>query len=168
MENVLGLLRVRVIRGMNLAVRDLRSSDPYVVLTMGNQKLKTHPVKKNLNPEWNEELTFAAVDPTLTVKLEVFDKDTLTVDDGMGDAEFEIQPFMEAVKVHTEHPEEVPSGTIIRRLAPSRQNCLAEESSIVWVDGKIVQYIVLRLHNVECGEVELQLQWIKVPKSKGL
>ncbi|KAK1258862.1 putative ADP-ribosylation factor GTPase-activating protein AGD11 [Acorus gramineus] len=158
MESVLGLLRVRVIRGVNLANRDLRSSDPYVLLTMGNQKVMTAHVKKNLNPEWNEELTLAVVDPALTVKLELYDKDTLGLDDRMGDAEFEIQPFMEAMKAHEEHPEEVPSGTIIRRLAPSRQNCLAEDSSIVWVDGKIVQYITLRLRNVECGEVELQLQ----------
>lgn len=37
MENTLGLLRIRVQRGINLAVRDTRSSDPYVVITMGNQ-----------------------------------------------------------------------------------------------------------------------------------
>lgn len=35
MEHMLGLLRVRVIRGRNLAVRDMFSSDPYVVLKMG-------------------------------------------------------------------------------------------------------------------------------------
>ncbi|KAK1258786.1 putative ADP-ribosylation factor GTPase-activating protein AGD11 [Acorus gramineus] len=168
MEHLLGLLRVRVIRGVNLAVRDLKSSDPYVVLRMGKQKLKTHVVKKNLNPEWDEELTFSVADPTLTVKLEVFDKDTFSLDDRMGDAEFEIQPFVEAVKVHSEHLEEVPSGTIIRKFAPSRQNCLAEESSIIWVGGKIVQDIILRLRNVECGEIELQLQWIKTPGSRGL
>lgn len=37
MENLLGLLRVRVKRGVNLAVRDVRSSDPYVVIKMYNQ-----------------------------------------------------------------------------------------------------------------------------------
>ena len=37
MENLLGLLRIRVIRGVNLAVRDVRSSDPYVVIKMGKQ-----------------------------------------------------------------------------------------------------------------------------------
>lgn len=35
MENLLGLLRVRIKRGVNLAVRDVRSSDPYVVVRMG-------------------------------------------------------------------------------------------------------------------------------------
>lgn len=37
MEHLLGLLRVRVVRGTNLAVRDIRSSDPYVVVKMGKQ-----------------------------------------------------------------------------------------------------------------------------------
>lgn len=37
MENLLGLLRVRVKRGINLAVRDVRSSDPYVVVKMAKQ-----------------------------------------------------------------------------------------------------------------------------------
>lgn len=37
MENLLGLLRVRIKRGVNLAVRDVRSSDPYLVIKMYNQ-----------------------------------------------------------------------------------------------------------------------------------
>lgn len=39
MDNLLGLLRIRVKRGINLAVRDVRSSDPYVVVRMGQQVL---------------------------------------------------------------------------------------------------------------------------------
>lgn len=37
MESLLGLLRIRVKRGVNLAVRDVRSSDPYIVVKMGKQ-----------------------------------------------------------------------------------------------------------------------------------
>lgn len=37
MDNLLGLLRIRVKRGINLAVRDVRSSDPYAVVKMGKQ-----------------------------------------------------------------------------------------------------------------------------------
>lgn len=39
MESLLGLLRIRVKRGVNLAVRDVRSSDPYVVVKMAKQVL---------------------------------------------------------------------------------------------------------------------------------
>ncbi|KAG6584318.1 Protein C2-DOMAIN ABA-RELATED 4, partial [Cucurbita argyrosperma subsp. sororia] len=131
MDSLLGLLRVRVIRGVNLAVRDVRSSDPYIVLKMSKQT--------------------------------VYDHDTFSMDDKMGVAEFEIGPFIEALQMNLA---EVPSGTVVARVQPSRQNCLAEESTIVWEDGKVVQNICLRLRNVERGEVEIQLLWIDLPGSK--
>lgn len=37
MDEYLGMLRVKVLKGSNLAVRDMLSSDPYVVLTLGPQ-----------------------------------------------------------------------------------------------------------------------------------
>lgn len=95
----------------------------------------------------------------------VYDKDTFSLDDKMGDAEFEISPFLAALKLRLE---DLPSGTIVSRVEANRQNCLAEESRIMWIDGKVVQDMVLRLRNVECGEVELQLQWIDIPGSRGL
>uniref|UniRef100_A0A5B6YGX3 Putative ADP-ribosylation factor GTPase-activating protein AGD11 n=1 Tax=Davidia involucrata TaxID=16924 RepID=A0A5B6YGX3_DAVIN len=165
MEHLLGLLRIHVHRGVNLAVRDVRSSDPYVIVRMGKQKLKTRVVKRNVNPEWNEDLTLSIADPNLPIKLSVYDKDTFTLDDKMGDAEFDIRPFLEAVKMRLES---LPSGTIITRVKPSRENCLAEESYIIWGNGKVVQNMFLRLRNVECGEVELQLQWVDIPGSRGL
>lgn len=167
MENWLGLLRIHVQRGVNLAIRDSISSDPYVVVRMGKQKLKTRVVKKNVNPEWNDFLTLSVTDPNTPVKLFVYDKDTFSFDDKMGDAEFEIGPFFKAVKKGLQL-QGLPDGTIISKVEANRQNCLAEESKILVSNGKVVQNMVLRLRNVECGEVELQLQWIDVPTSKGL
>jgi hypothetical protein len=40
MVEFIGILKVKVIRGTKLAVRDLMSSDPYVVLTLGQQVLQ--------------------------------------------------------------------------------------------------------------------------------
>jgi Ca2+-dependent lipid-binding protein len=37
MENILGLIRLRIKKGTNLIPRDSRTSDPYVVLTMAEQ-----------------------------------------------------------------------------------------------------------------------------------
>ncbi|KAF9597828.1 hypothetical protein IFM89_021913 [Coptis chinensis] len=165
MEHLLGLLKIRVCRGINLAVRDVRSSDPYVVIKIGKQKVKTSVMYNNVNPEWNEDLTLSISDASLPVKLTVYDKDTFSMDDKMGDAEFDIKPFLEAVKMHLV---DLPSGTIVTKVTPSRQNCLSEESSIIWVNGSILQNICLRLRNVECGEVELQLMWVDVPGSRGV
>ncbi|XP_024029579.1 protein C2-DOMAIN ABA-RELATED 4 [Morus notabilis] len=165
MELLMGLLRIHVNRGVNLAIRDVVSSDPYVVIKMGKQKLKTRVVNKCVNPEWNEDLTLSIADPTLPIHLLVYDKDTFSLDDKMGDAEFEIGPFIEALKMRLAG---LPSGTIITKVHPSRQNCLAEESRILWTDGKLVQNLCLRLRNVESGEIELQLEWIDIPGSRGL
>ncbi|XP_011002782.1 PREDICTED: probable ADP-ribosylation factor GTPase-activating protein AGD11 [Populus euphratica] len=165
MENLMGLLRIHVIRGVNLAVRDVCSSDPDVVVKMGKQKLKTRVVKKNINPEWNDDLTLSIVDPKLPVLIRVYDKDTFSLDDKMGDAEFDISQFIEVVKMRLDN---LPSGTIIRKIQPNRENCLAEESCIVWANGKVVQNLFLRLRHVETGEVELQLEWIDIPGSRGL
>lgn len=41
MGEVTALLKVRVRNGMRLAVRDLRSSDPYVILKLGHQVIYT-------------------------------------------------------------------------------------------------------------------------------
>lgn len=123
MDHLMGLLKINVQRGVNLAVRDVRSSDPYVIVKMGSQvtflvphqpflgtvysllkfhsfqfqdsgtaaveysgicltliamttiqKLKTRVVKKNTNPEWNEELTLSIADPNLPIKVVSMDR----------------------------------------------------------------------------------------------
>ncbi|KAH7533821.1 GTPase activating protein 1 [Ziziphus jujuba] len=165
MENPLGLLRIHIQRGVNLAVRDMRSSDPYVIVKMGKQKLRTRVVKRNVNPDWNEQLTLSISDPNVPIKLFVYDRDTFTFDDKMGDAEFDIGPLFKVISMRLEG---LPDGTVITKVTPTRQNCLAEDSCIVFSNGKVVQNMVLRLRNVECGEIELQLRWIDISGSMHL
>lgn len=95
----------------------------------------------------------------------VYDKDHFSMDDKMGDAEFDLGPFLESQKLQLD---QVTSGTIVRKVQPSRDNCLSEESCIVWKDGKIIQNMMLRLRNVERGEIEIEIQWINIPGSRGL
>lgn len=33
------------------------------------QKLKTRVIKKDVNPEWNEDLTLSVTDPSIPIKL---------------------------------------------------------------------------------------------------
>ncbi|KAL1206979.1 Protein C2-DOMAIN ABA-RELATED 1 [Cardamine amara subsp. amara] len=168
MENYLGLLRIHVKRGVNLAIRDISSSDPYVVVQSGKQKLKTRVVKHSVNPEWNDDLTLSVTDPNLPIKLTVYDYDMFSADDKMGDAEFHVGPYLEAIKFRNQLGPGLPSGTIITKIVPSRKNFLSEESHIVLNQGKVVQNMFLRLQHVECGEVEIQLEWIDVPGAKGI
>ncbi|KAL8134589.1 protein C2-DOMAIN ABA-RELATED 4-like [Apium graveolens] len=165
MANLMGLLRIRIKRGINLAVRDLNTSDPYVVVKMGRQKLKTRVIKRDVNPEWNEDLTLSVQDPNAPVKITVYDHDTFSLDDKMGEAEFSIKEFIGALKIEVGS---VPNGTVITSIHPSRSNCLVEESHVIYKDRRFVQEMCLRLNNVECGEIELELQWIDLPGSKGI
>ncbi|XP_041009765.1 protein C2-DOMAIN ABA-RELATED 7-like [Juglans microcarpa x Juglans regia] len=165
MENVKGLLRIRLRKGTNLAVRDSLSSDPYVVITMGQQKLKSRVAKNDCNPEWNDELTLSIKDLNVPITLTVYDKDTFTVDDKMGDAEIDLKPYIECLKMGLEN---LPNGSVVKKVQPSSTNCLAGESTCVWNNGKIVQDMSLRLRNVESGEVSIQLEWIDISGCEGL
>lgn len=75
-----GILHVKVVRGMRLLKKDiLGSSDPYVKLGFSGERLKpkrTSVQMKNLNPEWNEKFKLIVTDPQLqALELQVYDWD---------------------------------------------------------------------------------------------
>ncbi|XP_021296890.1 probable ADP-ribosylation factor GTPase-activating protein AGD11 isoform X2 [Herrania umbratica] len=71
MVEFIGLVKVNVVKGTNLAVRDMMTSDPYVILALGQQSVKTRVIKNNLNPVWNESLMLSIPEniPPLKVSL---------------------------------------------------------------------------------------------------
>eukprot|EP01018_Ginkgo_biloba_P026685 Gb_20871 [translate_table: standard] len=161
-KEVVGLLEILVIKGTNLAVRDLKTSDPYVVIRLADQTVKTKVIKNNLNPVWNEELSISIPKShNLLLKLEVFDKDVFGTDDKMGKAEIDVEPLAMAVKMQKLR-NAPPTDAKVSRLEASKNNCLAKDSCIHYVNGKMVQNMCLKLQNVECGEVELELKWVEL------
>ncbi|KAL9999204.1 putative C2 domain-containing protein [Helianthus anomalus] len=72
MNNLKGLLRIRIKRGVNLAVRDINTSDPYIIIRMGKQKVKTRIIERDVNPVWNEDLTIFVYNTELPIKLVTF------------------------------------------------------------------------------------------------
>uniref|UniRef100_A0A2P2ITD5 C2 domain-containing protein n=1 Tax=Rhizophora mucronata TaxID=61149 RepID=A0A2P2ITD5_RHIMU len=129
------------------------------------QTVKTSAVKNSCNPQWNQELTVSVTDTNVPINLTVYDKDTFTADDMMGEAEIDIQPYVNSLKMGLKN---LPTGCEITRVQPNTCNCLAEESYVVWDNGKIIQDMRIRLRNVESGEVDIQLEWIEVAGLKGL
>ncbi|XP_065869174.1 ADP-ribosylation factor GTPase-activating protein AGD12-like [Euphorbia lathyris] len=158
MVEYIGLLKVSVKSGTNLAVRDMMSSDPYVVLTLGKQKLQTTVVQSNLNPVWNEELMVSVPENFGAVKLQVFDYDTFSADDIMGEAEIDIQPLVTSAMAFG-NPEMFGNMQIGKWLK-SDDNALINDSTVNIIDGKVKQEVCLKLQNVESGEIELELEWI--------
>ncbi|KAK9063682.1 hypothetical protein SSX86_017553 [Deinandra increscens subsp. villosa] len=165
MEGVIGLLKLRVKRGINLAVRDTKTSDPYLVATLDNQKTKTKVIKGNCNPVWNDELTLTMRDPKAPIHLAVFDKDRFSNDDSMGVAEIDVKPYIECLKMGL-NLNNIANGTRLDRVHPNKNNHLADESLITWENGRIVQDMILRLRNVECGEVVIQIELVPLPGRK--
>ncbi|KAL1568584.1 protein C2-DOMAIN ABA-RELATED 10-like [Salvia divinorum] len=119
------------------------------------RKVKTRVEKDNCNPVWNEDLTILIKDINAHIILRVYDNDTFTGDDMMGEAEIDIKPLVECLKM------DLPDRTQLARIEPSSANWLSKESYIMWNKGKLVQPMTLILGGgVECGELHLQIQWL--------
>ena len=63
-------------RAAGLAVADLGgASDPFAVIEMGNQRLVTPTIYKNLNPRWEKVYEMAISDIHDVIEITVFDED---------------------------------------------------------------------------------------------
>ncbi|KAJ3694712.1 hypothetical protein LUZ60_000089 [Juncus effusus] len=154
----IGDLNVKIIKGTNLAVRDMLSSDPYVILYLGQQKVQTTVKKSNLNPVWNEVLKLRVPQHYGPLKLQVYDHDLFSADDIMGEAEVDIQPMVTSALAFGD-PSSLPDMQIGKWFKTS-DNALIKDSLINVQDGKVKQEVVLKLQNVESGELELELEWV--------
>ncbi|XP_069022839.1 multiple C2 and transmembrane domain-containing protein 1 [Embiotoca jacksoni] len=71
-----GIVQVKVMRAVGLMAADVTGkSDPFCVLELNNDRLQTHTVYKNLNPEWNKVFTFNVKDIHSVLEVTLFDED---------------------------------------------------------------------------------------------
>ncbi|XP_042068162.1 probable ADP-ribosylation factor GTPase-activating protein AGD11 isoform X2 [Salvia splendens] len=136
MVEFVGLIKVSILRGTNLVVRDMVSSDPYVVLSLGNQSMKTRVIKNNINPVWNECLMLSIPSDIPPLKLDVYDKDTFSTDDFMGDAVIDIEPL----------------------LSVARATESSSTGAVTFQPGRVKQVVCISLQNVERGSLEIELE----------
>lgn len=76
------VVRVHVLKGRNLAPKDKSgTSDPYLVIAMGETKQATSVVSKTLDPEWNQTFDFPVTSPeSALVEATCWDKDRFKKD----------------------------------------------------------------------------------------
>ncbi|XP_068330458.1 probable ADP-ribosylation factor GTPase-activating protein AGD11 isoform X2 [Pyrus communis] len=158
MIEFVGLIKVNVVKGTNLVVRDMMTSDPYVILALGHQSVKTRVIKNNLNPVWNESLMLSIPDHIPPLKVLVYDKDTFKADDYMGEAEIDIQPLVSAAIAYEKSTINEPMQ--LGKWVASKENTLVKDGVINLVDGRVRQQISLRLQNVERGILEIELECV--------
>ncbi|XP_022642321.1 probable ADP-ribosylation factor GTPase-activating protein AGD13 isoform X3 [Vigna radiata var. radiata] len=158
MVEFIGLLKVKVIKGTDLAIRDIKSSDPYVILSLGQQTVQTSVVSSNLNPVWNEEYMLSVPEHYGQMKLKVFDHDTFSSDDIMGEADIDLQSLITSAMAFGDAG--MFGDMQIGKWLKSDDNALIEDSTVNIIDGKVKQMMSLKLQNVESGELDLELEWI--------
>lgn len=158
MVEFVGLIKIDIIRGTNLAIRDVMSSDPYVIINLGHQTMKTKVVKSSLNPVWNERLMLSIPDPVPLLKLQVYDKDTFTTDDRMGEAEINIQPLVAAAKAH--ETSAIADTAQLNKWLAKDGIWIPRDSAISIINGKVKQVVNARLQNVERGQLEMELECV--------
>jgi len=88
----------------------------------------------------------------------VFDHDLFSADDIMGEAEVNLHLLITAATALGDL--ELIPDMQFGKWSKSSENALAKDSTINVVDGKLKQEVHLKLQNVECGELELELEWI--------
>lgn len=89
---------------------------------------------------------------------EVYDYDTFSADDIMGEAEIDIQSMITSASAFGNAG--MFENMQIGKWLKSQDNALLEDSTVNIVDGKVKQSVSLKLQNVESGEVHLELEWI--------
>ncbi|CAL8322773.1 unnamed protein product [Lota lota] len=71
-----GIVMIKVIRAEGLMAADVTGkSDPFCVVELNNDRLQTHTVYKNLNPEWNKVFTLNVKDIHAVLEVTVLDED---------------------------------------------------------------------------------------------
>lgn len=88
----------------------------------------------------------------------VYDKDTFSADDFMGEAEIDIQPLVAAARAYEKSS--INESMQLGKWIAGKDNTLVEDGVITLLEGKVKQEINLRLQNVERGLLEIELECV--------
>jgi len=100
-ENSIGKLVVSIVSAKNLPALDIgETSDPYVVLELGEgpmiQVYRTRVMKKNLNPQWNQDFILLVTDVNMNLIVKVWDWNRLNKDTLIGELQFPVSELMKS------------------------------------------------------------------------
>lgn len=88
----------------------------------------------------------------------VYDKDTFSTDDYMGEAEIDIQPLVLAAKAYEKST--INESMQLGKCVASKDNTLVRDGVISLDEGKIKQEISVKLQHVERGVLEVELECV--------
>ena len=95
------MLTVHVVEARDLKPLDYdQTSDPYVILTIENQRIQTNFKKATITPVWNESFTFDISQGREQLLVEIFDKDTFGSDEFEGMCQVDLQGMLQDQMKH--------------------------------------------------------------------
>lgn len=82
----LGVVEAKELLAMDTNFVGARTSDPFTIVRVGNDKNETPAIYKNLNPKWGDKgwMDFPIYDARQIISLEVWDKDEISAHDFIG------------------------------------------------------------------------------------
>ncbi len=85
-------IELSIERGKDLSIKDFNgTSDPYVKVYYGTEeKFITNTVYKNLNPIWNEKVSFFVYDLNIPIYFYLYDYDRIGRDESMGSTKIDL------------------------------------------------------------------------------
>ncbi|CAF0922999.1 unnamed protein product [Adineta steineri] len=85
-------IELHIEHGKDLSIKDFNgTSDPYVKVYYGTEeKYVTNTIYKNLNPIWNEKVSFFVHDLSVPINFYVFDYDRIGRDEAMGSTKIDL------------------------------------------------------------------------------
>ena len=85
-------IELTIERGRDISIKDFNgTSDPYVKVHYGtDEKFITSTIHKNLNPVWNEKVSFFVYDLNIPIYFYLFDYDRIGRDESMGSTKIDL------------------------------------------------------------------------------
>lgn len=165
-------LTVVIHKAENLAIADITSSDPYVIVSIGkNVFLRTQTIYRNRkNPKWEEKAKIGLLNIYDTLKINVFDENQVSNDKMLGTVSIDMTtiPYNEEceqtlVLVGENGLSTPPCGKIYVSLILQKYNttvCLQSRSPdhhINKISPEVMSYLqsTLTFHNLQSGPFEL-------------
>ncbi|KAF5099498.1 hypothetical protein D0Z00_001630 [Geotrichum galactomycetum] len=100
-SQVVGLAYIEIVNATDLPpqknmTRTGFDMDPFVVASFGKKTFRTHHIRHNLNPVFNEKIVFPVLqhEQKYSINFTVMDKDKLSLHDLVGSVDFEIQNLL--------------------------------------------------------------------------
>ncbi|XRB18834.1 C2 domain-containing protein [Pseudoscourfieldia marina] len=99
-----GVMDVHVIGARGLAAKDMSgTSDPYVLVSHGEEVRKSEIMQKSLNPMWDEHMVLLINTVMTPIKVEVFDSDLISQDDPLGHVNIDIRDLVPEMRIEKWH-----------------------------------------------------------------